>query len=131
MSENPTPYTGPERRRRRVYVTQNHEYHCKDGVCVAVRDLRSGEFLETHPALRKTVTVSIRMANGSIAQISAPEDARPGARAHFSISPDDRHDVLTSALTAVERPQREVVLVYEQENEQQTCHPVAEQVTGT
>ena len=31
-------YSGPDRRKRRMYVTHNTEYHLHDGVCVAVRD---------------------------------------------------------------------------------------------
>ncbi len=39
-------YAGPDRRRHRVYVTKNTEYHFRDGFCVAVRDRRTGDFLQ-------------------------------------------------------------------------------------
>ena len=41
-STNPD-YRGTERRRHRVYMTRNTEYHFRDGVCVAVRDRRTGD----------------------------------------------------------------------------------------
>jgi hypothetical protein len=112
MPSEPSKYAGPERRRRRVYVTQNHEYHCKDGVCVAVRDLRSGKFLTTHRALGKQATVCIAMKDGGIDAITPLESANPGKRVHFAEGTDDEHDVLTSELTAVERPPLQVVEAY-------------------
>ena len=36
----PESFSGPDRRRHRVYVTKNTEYHFRDGFCVAVRDRR-------------------------------------------------------------------------------------------
>jgi hypothetical protein len=106
-------YSGPDRRRRRVYVTQNHEYHCKDGVCLAVRDLRTGAFLRTHRALGKKASAAVTLANGGISSIAAPDEARPGERLHFVSGPDDQRDVLTSPITSIERPPREVVAQYD------------------
>jgi hypothetical protein len=51
-STNPE-YLGEERRRHRVYMTRNTEYHFRDGFCVAVRDRRTGEWLPGHLALRR------------------------------------------------------------------------------
>jgi hypothetical protein len=107
-------YSGPERRRRRVYVTQNREYHCKDGVCVAVRDARSREFVPRHLAVGKTMTGAfVLTTGGGIESISLPENAIPGQRAHFSTDAEDRNDVVTSSLRSIERPSREVVAEYE------------------
>ena len=57
MSTEAQEHMGPpgrvERRRHRVYVTKNTEYHFRDGFCVAVRDRQSGDFLPGHLALRK------------------------------------------------------------------------------
>jgi hypothetical protein len=111
-------YLGPERRRRRVYVTRNHEYHCKDGVCVAVRDTRSRAFLPGHPVIGKVMTGALLLtATGGIAAIALPEDASPGQRAHFARGADDHTDVLTSSLTSVERPPRDVAAQYDGELE--------------
>jgi hypothetical protein len=105
-------YSGPERRTRRVYVTKNHEYHTKDGVCVAVRDTRTGEFLGRHSALGKKVTGAVVLSESGIESISPPEAATLGQRIHFAVDVDDRRDVLTSSVTAIERPPREVVAKY-------------------
>ena len=43
-------YQGVERRRFFTYVTRNTEYHFHDGICVAVRDRRTGQFLAAHVA---------------------------------------------------------------------------------
>ena len=106
-------YSGPDRRRRRVYVTQNHEYHCKDGVCLAVRDRISGAFLKTHRAIGKRASAAVTLANGGISSIAMPEEARPGERMHFVSGPEDPKDVLTSPLRSIERPARELVEQYD------------------
>jgi hypothetical protein len=113
MEPTKPEYSGPDRRTRRVYVTQNHEYHCKDGVCVAVRDVHSGDFVPKHSAVGKRVTGALLFNGAGIKSISPPEEAAPGQRMHFAVDVDDRTDVLTSALKAVERPPREIVAKYD------------------
>jgi hypothetical protein len=105
-------YSGPERRRRRVYVTQNHEYHCLDGVCIAVRDVHTAAFLPRHAAVGKPVSSSLRLGSNGIETISPPERAQPGERIHFAEGVDDPRDVLTSPLQRVERPDRDVIASY-------------------
>ncbi len=41
-----------ERRRHRVFVTHNTEYHLRDDECIGVRDRQSGLWLLDHAALR-------------------------------------------------------------------------------
>lgn len=108
------PYRGPERRRHRVFVTRNTEYHCRDGVCVAVRDLRTHAFLPRHPALGKKVTASFELStDGGISGVHAPEEIRIGEQLCLSSGRGDlEHDVLTTPLRAIERPPREVVTSY-------------------
>ena len=112
MGNGNTEYSGPDRRRRRVYVTQNHEYHCKDGICVAVRSLRTRAFVPTHPAVGKTLAGALVLSRGGLQSISPPEEAVPGQRMHFATDADDRTDVLTSSLQSIERPPRDVVAEY-------------------
>jgi hypothetical protein len=101
-------FTGPERRRHRVYVTRNTEYHFRDGFCVAVRDRRTGDFLESHVALRRRVHGGIRFfLNGGI-QPNLGEP-RPGEALYFAA---DGNDIVTSTVLSVERPSREVVSSY-------------------
>jgi hypothetical protein len=101
-------YEGPERRRHRVYVTRNTEYHFRDGFCVAVRDRRTGEFLHGHLALQRRVQGGLRFfLNGAIAP--NPGEPRPGESLFFS---SDGRDLVTSPLEHVERPSRELVEAY-------------------
>ena len=113
MSTTKPDYAGPDRRRRRVYVTQNHEYHCKDGVCIAVREVQTGTFVPKHAAVGKRVTGALVFRGRTIESIIAPEDAVPGQRIHFAVDVEDREDVLTSSLKAILRPPREVVAQYD------------------
>jgi len=82
-------YGGPDRRRHRVYVTKNTEYHFKDGFCIAVRDRRTGDFLQGHLALRRRVHGGLRFyLNGAIVrtQASRTSASRSTFRARGAIS---------------------------------------------
>jgi hypothetical protein len=101
-------FGGPERRRHRVYVTRNTEYHFRDGFCVAVRDRRTGEFLHGHLALRRRIHGGLRFfLNGAI--VPNAGEPRPGEAIYFAY---DGRDLVTSPLEAVERPAKDVVAAY-------------------
>jgi len=103
-----TDYRGPERRRHRVYVTRNTEYHFRDGFCVAVRDRRTGDFLHGHLALKRRVHGGIKFSgDGGI----APNAGEPRAGESLYFASEGR-DLVTSALESVERPPRDVVGAY-------------------
>jgi hypothetical protein len=105
-------YAGPERRHRQVYVTRNSEYHCRDGVCIAVRSKRTGEFEPGHAAIGRRMTAGLRFNDlGAVTSASKPGSARVGDQLCFSLV-DDREsctEVVTSPLRAIERPPRDVV----------------------
>jgi hypothetical protein len=115
-----TDYRGPERRRHRVFVTRNTEYHFRDGFCIAVRDRRTGDFLEGHLALHRRVDGGLRFfSNGGISPNNGVP--QPGESLYFSgetrdpdgeaARPRDR-ELVTSPLEAVERPARDLVEAY-------------------
>jgi hypothetical protein len=107
-----TNYRGPERRRHRVFVTRNTEYHCRDGVCVAVRDRRTRQFVHAHAALGKRISGGLRFnQNGGIESASTSADLQPGEQICFSSADNDR-SVITSPLSAIERPPKEIVRTY-------------------
>jgi hypothetical protein len=105
-------YSGPERRAHRLYVTRNHEYHCRNEICVAVRDIRTGEFVRHHMAIGKKASASLRLGENGIESISMPNETHVGERLHFTSGPEDHHDVLTSPVQAIERPPKEAVYHY-------------------
>jgi hypothetical protein len=103
-------YVGPDRRRHRVYITRNTEYHFRDGFCVAVRDRRTGDFLQGHLALRRRIHGGIRFfVNGAIAPNAG--DPAPGEAIYFEAN---GRELVTSPLERVERPTREMVAAYPQ-----------------
>jgi hypothetical protein len=105
-------YEGPERRRHRVYVTRNTEYHTRDGLCVAVRDRQSGEFYAHHYAVGKPLREGIRYDDGGrLRGASLPDKIEVGDALHFSKDPMSL-DVLTSPLEAIRRPSRNTVDTY-------------------
>jgi hypothetical protein len=108
-----TSYRGPERRHHRVLVTRNSEYHCRDGVCVAVRDLRTRHFVAEHPALGKHISGGLRFnESGGIESATAGPDPRPGDQVFFTAEGEGERTVITSPLSAIERPPKDIVKTY-------------------
>ena len=101
-------YGGAERRRHRVFVTRNTEYHFRDGICVAVRDRRTGGFLHGHLALSRPLHGGIRFfPNGAIAP--NPGEPQPGESLYFA---NEERDLVTSPLERIERPSKELTRAY-------------------
>jgi hypothetical protein len=117
-SQGPDDYRGPERRRHRVFVTRNTEYHFRDGFCIAVRDRRTGDFLEGHLALRRRVNGGLRFfPNGGIFPNGG--DPKPGESLYFAGDGKEAdgeqpraRELVTSPLESVERPSRDLVAAY-------------------
>lgn len=104
-AESKTP---AERRRHRVYVTRNTEYHFRDGFCVAVRDRRTGDFLPGHLAVRKRLHGGLKFfLNGAI--VPNPGEPSPGEALYFAA---EGRDLVTSPLECVERPTKDLVSRY-------------------
>ena len=101
-------WRGHERRRHRVYVTRNTEYHLRDELCVGVRDRRTGEWLAGHLALRRKLHGGIRFfLNGAISpNLGAP---RVGEALFFTA---DGRDLVTSPVQSIERPVKSIVATY-------------------
>ncbi len=106
-----TSYRGPERRHHRVLVTRNSEYHCRDGTCVAVRDRRTGRFVPSHPALGKHISGGLRFNDqGGIESASTEGELKLGEQICFSADGD--RSIITSPLSSIERPPKDVVAGY-------------------
>lgn len=89
-------------------MTRNTEYHLKDGVCVAVRDRTSGNWLLVHAALHHRLSGAVRV--GKDREVTPSFDPpRIGEALFFG---DDGADVVTSGLLAIERPQKATVSSY-------------------
>jgi hypothetical protein len=98
----------PERRRHRVYITRNTEYHFRDGFCVAVRDRRTGDFLPGHLAIKRRLHGGLKFfPNGAI--IPNAGDPKPGEALYFAA---DGRDLVTSPLERVDRPAKKLVDAY-------------------
>ena len=108
MQDQPSEYTGPERRRRRVYFTRNTEYHFLDDVCVAVRRRDTGQWRVAHVALQRTLSGSVRFAvTGDVQPKTDPPEL---GDALFFVT--EGADVITSVLTAVGRPLPQTISAY-------------------
>jgi hypothetical protein len=101
-------YHGTDRRIHRVYVTRNTEYHLRRDLCVAVRDRRSGRWLRAHLAHGSRMSGGLRFGtHGGL----VPNPGTPAIGESLFFHAAGR-DVVTSPLTAVERPPRDVVEAY-------------------
>ena len=108
MPQHHSEYTGPERRRRKVYLTRNTEYHFHDDVCVAVRHRDSGQWRMAHIALSRKLSGALEFsAHGHV--VPKPVPPSVGDSLYFFA---DGVDVITSTLTDVTRPLPETVATY-------------------
>jgi hypothetical protein len=108
MPTSDSSYHGPERRRHRLYLTRNTEYHFRDDVCVAVRDRKTGRWLESHLAVSRRLTAAVRFrSNGS----PAPSIASPGVGEALYFG-NGGQELLTTALSGVDRPGKDIVESY-------------------
>lgn len=97
-----------DRRRHRVYVTRNTEYHFRDGFCVAVRDRRTGDFLPGHLAVQRRIHGGLKFfPNGAI--VPNPGDPAPGEALYFAA---DGRDLVTSPIERIDRPAKRLVEAY-------------------
>jgi hypothetical protein len=108
MQDQRSEYSGPERRRRRVYFTRNTEYHFLDERCVAVRRRDTGQWRVAHVALQHTLSGSVRFSpKGEVQPKSEPPEV--GDALFFTT---DNADVITSVLTSVGRPLPQTISAY-------------------
>src|SRR5688500_10643972 len=97
MKDTRPDYTGPERRRRKVYLTRNTEYHFLDSVCVAVRHRDTGQWRVAHVALRRTLSGAVSFTpSGEVRPKPAPPCV--GDSLFFAT---EGAEVITSVLTGV------------------------------
>jgi len=108
MQDSSPNYTGPERRRRRVYLTRNTEYHFVDEVCVAVRHRDTGQWRVAHLALQQKLSGCISFTQSGDVH---PKSDPPGVGDALFFATDGA-DVITSALTAVGRPLPKTIAAY-------------------
>jgi hypothetical protein len=101
-------YQGSDRRVHRVYVTRNTEYHVRQHTCVGVRDRRTGEWLQSHLALKTRVLGALRFsAEGGIQpNLGSP---RIGDSLFFQAG---GRDLVTSTILSVDRPEKELLTNY-------------------
>ncbi len=101
-------YQGVERRRHRVFITRNTEYHFRDGLCVAVRDRREGDWIPDHVALHRQLSGSLKFfPDGAIRPTIG--EPRLGEALFFATG---GRDLVTSPLIEVRRPDKRVVESY-------------------
>lgn len=103
----------PERRKHKVYVTRNTEYHLRDGVCVAVRDRATNRFHRAHIALSLELQGGVRVyANGAaLPKLGEVELGEAMYFNHTNAAGEDRQ-IVTSRVEQIARPPKRDVLAY-------------------
>jgi hypothetical protein len=107
-----TEFQGPERRRHRVFITRNTEYHLRDDVCVAVRDRKSLRWAEGHLALRRRLEGAVRVhPNGALIPVFTPPESGDALFFTYDAGGESRQ-LVTSRIEEIDRPQKVVVASY-------------------
>lgn len=106
-------YQGQERRRHRVFVTRNTEYHLRDGICVAVRDRDAKRFRSAHIALNLKLQGAVKTAPNGMNQPDS-DGPRVGAAIYFTRETSDgrEHHIVTSRIERIDRPEKSIVQLY-------------------
>jgi hypothetical protein len=106
-------YPGQERRRHRVYVTHNTEYHLRDGICVAVRDRRSRAFRPSHIALDLKIEGGVKLfPNGGMAPNLANPDVGDAIFFNRIGEGGEEKHIVTSRIERIDRPAKRDVMLY-------------------
>ena len=107
-STSQATYAGQDRRQHRMYVTRNTEYHFRGETCIAVRDRKTGRFLQSHLAVQRTLSGGVKYQdNGTAIPSCAPP--RVGEALYFGT---DGRELVTSLCSSIERPERKLVAAY-------------------
>jgi hypothetical protein len=110
---NRRDYDGPDRRRHKVYVTHNTEYHTREGVCVGVRDRRTGEWREGHVAVGYKIEGGVAFpGDGGF----LPHLGEPSVGEAMLFNPG-KQNLITSRVERIDRPPRDVVERYPGRND--------------
>jgi hypothetical protein len=106
-------YQGSDRRRHRVFITRNTEYHVRDDVCVAIRDRQARKFRGAHLALNLKIQGAVRIGQNGLA-LPDSEAPRVGAAIYFTREdPDGRErQIVTSRVERIDRPEKRDVIQY-------------------
>lgn len=100
-------YRGPDRRIHKVFVTKNTEYHVCKNVCVAVRDRRTGRWIEGHMALSRALEGSLQYTPHGV--VPNPGQPAIGDAVYFRTG---ERDLITSRLQSIDRPERTIIAQY-------------------
>jgi hypothetical protein len=103
-------YSGPERRKNRVFLTKNTEYHFRGDRCVAVRDRSSLKWLPSHLAIGRRLSGGVHFHKNGAA-VPVLDLPSIGEALYFG---DDGRELITSTVCSLERPSRDVLKRYEQ-----------------
>jgi hypothetical protein len=91
-----------------MYVTRNTEYHFRGDRCVAVRDRRTGRWLDSHLAMDRRLAGGVRFYDNGAA-VPSGESPQIGEALYFD---EDGRELITSILASIERPTKELVARY-------------------
>lgn len=109
MSENEWKKKGlAERRRHKVFVTQNTEYHLRDDICVAVRDTRVGAWSRGS----KLLSARLMGAVESYRELSSNSCSPPEPGKYLLFMTGEGELLVTTRLENIERPAKEAVQHY-------------------
>jgi len=101
-------YSGPERRKHKVFVTRQSEYHLKDKEVIVVRHRRTGIWLKSHEAVKGFLSGSIRFC----AQALIPNLGKPRAGDSLCFTNGSQMEIITSPLLEVRRATKDEAALY-------------------
>jgi hypothetical protein len=99
---------GKERRRHKMLVTSNTEYHLKDDLCVGVRKRDSGIWVKNARALKARLKGSV----SSFDEIVVGKGGPPKVGVPLLFINEDGENIVTTSVTEIKRPPKEAIENY-------------------
>jgi hypothetical protein len=99
-----------EKRRHKMYVTRNTEYHVKDDVCVGIRNVRNGDWILQSKVLGAKLIAALSALPQTAKRVS--EFIRPKEGDNLVFLSMTGEDIVTTKIREVSRPPKHVIQYY-------------------
>jgi hypothetical protein len=97
-----------DRRRHKMFVTRNSEYHMRDDICVGVRNTREDRWLDRS----RLLSARLMGAVDSFSTLSSSACTEPAIGKYLLFICENGELIVTTRLEAIDRPPMDAVQYY-------------------
>jgi len=97
-----------ERRRHKVYITQNTEYHLRNDTCVGIKSCRDGSWIRDNKVLMARLVGAV----DSVGELAEHRCGMPEVGKYLLFLSDEGELIVTTKLENIDRPFKDAVINY-------------------